>query len=96
MAKFHCICRDLEKSGFQWAGKGRDASEWKILLISAHAHLEGMGSKLVRGLDGELVNIRESSASMSKRRSASLIEFCLAFCAQNRIRLSAREQETFS
>lgn len=86
-AKFHAICTDLEKSGFQWFGKARTAKEWKILLVSAHSIATGGEAEVVPGLEGELVNLRESTASMSKKRAASLITYSIAFCDMNQIKL---------
>jgi hypothetical protein len=37
------------------------------------------GSEMVPGLEGEFVNVRESTALMSKRRGASLIDYAEAF-----------------
>ena len=37
----------------------------------------------VPGLEGEFINIRESTAAMSKARGASLIEYAQAFAAQH-------------
>ena len=88
-AIFHAICSDLEKSGMEWAGKPRRKDEWKVLLISGHAiaTMEYM-PELVEGLEGELINIRESTAKMSKERASSLIEYSLAWAAQNEIPLN--------
>jgi hypothetical protein len=52
------------------------------------------GSEVVPGLEGEFINLRESTALMSKKRSASLIEYALAFCAMNEVRLSAESRQT--
>lgn len=84
-AKFHAICTDLSKSKLQWAGKVRTAEQWKVLLVSGHAVATKEGSELIPGLEGEFINVRESTALMSKRRSSSLIEYALSFCAQNGI-----------
>ena len=78
-AKFHAICSDLAHSGFEWAGKARDADAWKVLLVSGHAIATKEGAEFVPGIEGEFVNIRESTATMSKKRSASLITYALAF-----------------
>ena len=86
-AKFHAICEDLERSRFPWAGKPRDAAAWKVLLVSGHAIATKCGADIVPGLEDEFVNIRESTALMSKKRAASLIEYALAFCAMNGIPL---------
>lgn len=87
-AKFHAICGDIAKSGAQWAGKTRTADQWKVLLVSGHATATKEGAEMVPGLEGEFVNIRESTALMSVRRSSSLIEYALAFCAMHGVRLS--------
>lgn len=82
-AKFHAICSRL--AGVEWAGKPRDAAAWKVLLVSGHAMATKAGAEVVPGLEGEFVNIRESTALMSKARSSSLIEYALAWCAEHGI-----------
>jgi len=87
-AMFHAICGDIEKSGHKFAGKPRKAHVWKVLLISGHAAATGDGNEVVPGLEGEFVNIRESSARMSVRRASSLIEYTLAYCDMNGVPLT--------
>ena len=82
-AKFHAICGDLARAGVQWMGKPRTAAQWKVLLVSGHAVATKEGAELVHGLEGEMVNLRESTATMTKRRSSSLIEYAQAFAAQH-------------
>lgn len=84
-AKFHALCADIARAGLSWAGKRRTASEWKVLLVSGHATATKEGSDMVPGLEGEFVNVRESTSSMSKARGSSLIEYTLAFMAQHEI-----------
>lgn len=84
-AKFHAICSDIAKSGHPWMGKPRSAAAWKVLLVSGHSVATKQGSDIVPGLEGEFVNLRESTASMSKARGSSLIEYALAFCAMHEI-----------
>lgn len=84
-AKFHAICSDIARSGFVWAGKRRTAEQIKVLLVSGHAQATKEGSEVVPGLEGEFINLRESTALMSKKRGASLIEYALAFCAMHGI-----------
>lgn len=90
-AKFHALCSDIARSGAQWAGKRRTAAEWKVLLVSGHATATEEGSEIVGGLEGELLNIRESTAAMSKRRGSSLIEYTLAFCLLQGINVGETE-----
>lgn len=85
--RFHAIVGDIAKSGLTWAGKKRIAAEWKVLLVSGHATATKEGSEMVPGLEGEFVNIRESTALMSIRRGSSLIEYATAFAMQNGVTL---------
>lgn len=91
-AKFHALCSDIAASGAEWAGKPRNAQQWKVLLVSGHAVATKEGAEVVPGLEGEFVNIRESTALMSKRRGASLIEYTLAFCASHGIDIYERDE----
>lgn len=84
---FHALCGDIANSGLKWAGKPRKASEWKSLLVSAHSVATNEGSDIVPGLEGEFINLRESTALMSKKRGASLIEYTMAFALTNGVEL---------
>jgi len=92
-AKFHAIVSDIARSHVQWAGKRRSADEWKVLLVSGHAAATKLGADMVPGLEGEFVNLRESTARMSVARASSLIEYALAFAAAHDVRLSAPDEE---
>lgn len=94
-AMFHAICDDIAKSGHLFAGKPRSASVWKVLLISGHAAATGDGNEVVPGLEGEFVNIRESSARMSVKRAKSLIDYTLAYCDMNGIELRETKRGGF-
>lgn len=87
-AKFHALCSDIARAKTQWAGKPRNAVQWKVLLVSGHAIATKEGSEMVPGIEGEFVNLRESTAAMSKARGSSLIEYSLAFCAMNDVKIS--------
>lgn len=87
-AKFHAICGDLAKSSQTWAGKRRTLAEWKVLLVSGHAIATNEGVEVVPGLENEFINIRESTALMSVKRGASLIEYATAFCVSHDVKLS--------
>lgn len=87
-AKFHAICSDLSRSRMTWAGKRRNAEEWKVLLVSGHTVATKGSAEIVPGIEGEFVNIRESTARMSVSRASSLIEYAIAFCAAHGVVLS--------
>lgn len=91
-AKFHAICGDVARSGAEWMGKKRTADQWKVLFVSGHAMATGIGAEVIPGIEGEFVNIRESTASMSKKRCSSLIEYVLAWCAENGVMVSENER----
>ena len=79
-AKFHAICADL--AGREWMGKPRSAAAWKVLLVSGHAIATKGEIDMVPGLEGEFVNLRESTALMSVKRSSSLIEYAQAYLSE--------------
>lgn len=87
-SKFHAICSDISRSQFKWAGKRRTADEWKVLLVSGHTVATKGEVDIVPGIEGEFVNIRESTARMGVGRASSLIEYTLAFCAEHEIPLN--------
>lgn len=84
---FHALCSDIAKSGLKWAGKARDADDWKALLVSGHAVATKLGGEVIPGIEGEFVAIRESTSRMGKGRAASLIEYTLAFALTNGVEL---------
>lgn len=91
-ALFHALCGDIAKQK-EFAGSKRKPEQWKILLISGHAVATKQGSEMVPGLEGEWCNLRESTANMSVKRMASLIEYALAYCAHNDIKLTERLED---
>ena len=90
-SKFHAICSDIANSGLEWAGKVRTAAQWKVLLVSGHAMATNEGAEVVPGIESEFVNLRESTALMSKKRGSSLIEYAIAFATSNNIVLHDHE-----
>lgn len=78
----HAMCGEIAKQ-VEYMGKKRTAIQWKALLISGHATATNLPAEIVPGIEGEWVNIRESSASMSVARMTSLIEYIHAWGAEN-------------
>lgn len=83
-AKFHAICGDLAAK-LPYAGKKRTLEQWKFLLISGHSVATKEETEIIPGLEGEFLNLRESSAKMTVARMSSLIEYSVAYCAMNDI-----------
>lgn len=94
-AMFHAICSDVARSGHKFLGKPRTLDAWKVLFISGHAEATREGNEVVPGLEGEFVNIRESSARMTVGRASSLIEYTLAYCRTNEIPLTESRRRGF-
>lgn len=88
-AKFHAMCGDIAKQK-RYGTRALTGSQWKILMISAHAIETGEGADVVAGLTGEFVNLRESSAGMSIRRMASLIEYVSCWGAENNVKFEEK------
>lgn len=77
-SRFHAMCGDIAKQA-EWQGKKRKPSEWKFLLVSGHAIATKEGAEMLPGLEGEFLNLRESTAQMSRRRASSLIDYTRAW-----------------
>lgn len=80
----HALFNDVSKQA-EWMGKPRTPAEWKLIFVSGHSVATQQGAEVVPGLEGEFLNLRESTAKMSKARMASLLEYVLAWCANNGI-----------
>lgn len=86
-AKLHAMLEDiaLQKT---FNGKKLSSQQWKVLFVSAHAiATQGEQPEMVQGLEGEMVNLRESTAKMSVKRCASLIEYIQAWSVENTVKL---------
>ena len=86
-AKLHAMFADVAAQ-CTFHGKKRTAEQWKVIFISAHSIATKEGGEILAGLEGEFVNIRESSARMSIKRMNSLIEYMLAWGAENEVEWS--------
>jgi len=80
----HALFADIARYA-RWCGRTLTAHQWKVLMISGHAVATGLQADMVPGIEGEFVNIRESSARMTTARMTSLIEYVLAWCASQQI-----------
>ena len=87
----HALFGDVAKQA-EWMGKKRSPEEWKLLFVSGHSVATKHGADLVPGLEGEFLNLRESTARMSKARMASLLEYVLSWCAMNGVELRDAQQ----
>ncbi len=90
-AMLHPLLTDISNQK-EWMGKKRTMLQWKVIMVSAHAIATGEPAEMVIGLEGEVVNLRESTAAMSKKRFASLLDYVLAWGANNGVKFSEPER----
>lgn len=87
----HAIFNDISRQA-KWLGKPMTPAQWKLLFVSGHAVATGEGADVVPGLEGEFLNLRESTARMGKARMGSLIDYILAWCAEHGVELDDARQ----
>jgi len=89
-AKLHAMLSDISRQAV-FMGKKRSVEFWKGLFVSGWQIATGQNPEIVPGLEGEFINIRESTARMSVKKLSGVIEYVDAYCAMNSIKLSAGE-----
>ena len=91
-AKLHGMLGDISKQ-LAYRGKKRTVKFWKGLLISGWSIAIGEEAEIIEGLEGELINIRESSTTLGIRRTASLIEYIHAYGDMNSVVWTEKKQD---
>jgi hypothetical protein len=81
-ALLHKLLSEIAKRK-EFGGKKRTAEQWKLIMVSGHSIATGRAAEVVPGLEGEFLNLRESTASMSVKRLSSLVEYVQAWSAEN-------------
>lgn len=87
----HACFGDVAKQS-KWMDRKLTADQWKLLFVSGHSIATKEGAEMVTGLEGEFLNIRESTARMSKARMASLLDYVTAWAVTNGVRLQDGQQ----
>lgn len=91
-SKLHAVITDVANQ-LEYMGKKRTLQQWKILLISGHAIATENEAEVLPGIENEFVTFRESSAQMSKKRLASVIEYIHAYGSEKGVRWSGSARE---
>lgn len=86
-SKLHALLSDISKQ-CEFNGQKRDIDTWKMIMVSAHKIATGGKAEMVIGLEGEVINLRESTAQMGVQRLASLIEYITAWGAENGVKFN--------
>jgi hypothetical protein len=89
-SRLHAILTEVANSDLTFAGKRRSMLEWKAIFVSGHAVATSGDSdaELVEGIEGEALQLRESTATMSVARSSSLMEYISAYAADKGLRVT--------
>ena len=86
-AKLHAMLTDVSRQ-VEYHGSKRTIEFWKGLFVSGWQIATGEKAEIVPGLEGEFINIRESTTTLGVRRMASLIEYVTAWAVSNGVRLT--------
>lgn len=89
-AKLHAMLTDISRQ-LKYMGKPRSVDFWKALFVSGWMVATGQETENAPGLEGEYFILRESTATMSGKRLASLIEYINAYAADQGVKFSASE-----
>lgn len=81
-AKLHAMLSDIARQK-EFGGQNRTIEQWKMIFISGHRIATGGTAEMAVGLEGEVINLRESTAQMGVQRLASLISYIDAWAAEN-------------
>ena len=84
-AKLHALIGEIAKQR-EWAGQRWDAEVWKRLLTAAWMRANGERVMVVPSLDGAGVDVVfRRTSDLSKAECSSLLEFVMAWAAENGI-----------
>jgi hypothetical protein len=86
-ARFHAMVSEITAAGFAIDNRPLTFRETKVAFVSGWLIEEGHGSDIVKGLQGEPVQLVRSTTTFSTRELASLIDYTTAECDQRRIPL---------
>jgi hypothetical protein len=91
-AKLHALLGEVA-SQKEWAGQKWDSHDWKRLLTAAWMRANGQSASVIPAIDGYGFDVlyRHTSA-LSKSEMSDLLEFIVAWCAQNGIKNAIAEQ----
>lgn len=84
-AKLHAMLGDIAKQK-TFNGKKLSIEQWKMIFVSGHRIATGGQAEMAVGIEGEVINLRESTAQMGVKRMASLIEYISAWSAENNVK----------
>lgn len=88
-AMLHAMLTDIARQA-KYMGKPRSVEVWKGIFVSGWAIATGQNPEIIPGLENEFIAIRESTATMSGKRLASVMEYIEAWAINEGVRFSAQ------
>ena len=89
-ARLHAMLTDIARQA-KYMGKPRSVEVWKGIFVSGWAIATGQTPEIIPGLENEFIAIRESTATMSGKRLASVMEYVEAWAINEGVRFTASE-----
>ena len=91
-SKLHALLGDISAQK-EWAGQKWDTHDWKRLLTAAWMRTKGSSARVIPAIDGHGFDVLyRHTSSLSKAEMSDLIEYVVAWCAQNGVRNAIEEQ----
>lgn len=84
-AKLHGMLQDISSQS-QYMNKRRGVEFWKGLFVSGWQIATGQKPEIVPGLEGEFINIRESTATMGVKKLSSVMEYIYPWAIENNVK----------
>ncbi len=88
--RLHAMIREAVKKGFQMDGRRFTEDDAKTLFVSGWMIEQGHGSDIVKGLNGEIVQLRRSTTTFDKGELTSLMDYIDKECAERGYPLQER------
>ncbi len=88
--RVHAMIAEAVAKGFNMDGRRFTEDEAKTLFVSGWMIENGHGSDIVRGLNGEPVQLRRSTTTFSKAELTSLMDYIDKECAERGFPLQER------
>ena len=81
-ARLHAMISDVADQ-LEYMGRKRSLEFWKGLFVSGWEIATGQKPEIVAGIEGEFINIRNSTTKLSGRKIAELMQYIEAYGVSN-------------
>lgn len=85
-ARLHAMLSEISRKT-TYLGKSRGVEFWKGLFVSGWQMATNQHPEIVPGLEGEFINIRESTTKLTVGKLTEVMDYIEAYCGMNNITL---------